>query len=386
MGDGRDSVDLADLFGLDGERIQVGRLLGAASQGQRYTRVGAPGMAVKLFTPAYLFRAAPDLRARLTWMIDHPPAGPATVGEHHRVAWPRELVVDRAGALAGYTMPAPPETVELRQVMSPARRAYAGRGAPGWVARFDDWRLLVATARDLAATVAALHERGYVVGDLNDTNVRVTSGGQVALVDCDTIQVVVDGKAHLSPVGRPEFTPVELLAQRGRPMTSAVDDYALAVHCFAFLLGGHRPYAGTWRGGGERPSALELARRGSYALAGDEKLAPPAGLPSPDVLPAELRVMFDHAFGPAPDGAPRRPTAARWRDALGALAEDLRSCPASPTHHFRSGLDSCPWCALDDLPGRPGTEPAAPGGPWGPRARPVTPTPPPPPPARRPPR
>src|SRR5262245_64571124 len=99
MGDGRDSVDLADLFGLDGARIQAGRMLGAASQGQVYTRVGSPGTALRLFTPAYLSRTAPDLRAKLTRLIEHPPAGPTADGGHHRVAWPRELVVDSAGAL-----------------------------------------------------------------------------------------------------------------------------------------------------------------------------------------------------------------------------------------------------------------------------------------------
>ncbi|WP_238440058.1 hypothetical protein, partial [Frankia sp. AgB1.8] len=28
----------------------------------------------------------------------------------------------------------------------------------------------------------------------------------------------------------------------------------LAVHCFALLLGGHRPYTGTWRAAGDAPA------------------------------------------------------------------------------------------------------------------------------------
>jgi len=89
MGDEPESVDLADLFGLDGTRIHAGRPLGAASQGRLYQVDGAPGLAVKLFAPAHLARSAAELRAKLTWMIDHPPAAAAPAEEQAPWAWPR---------------------------------------------------------------------------------------------------------------------------------------------------------------------------------------------------------------------------------------------------------------------------------------------------------
>ncbi|OHV62130.1 hypothetical protein, partial [Pseudofrankia sp. BMG5.36] len=394
MGDEQDSVDLADLFGLDGSRMHIGRPLGAAGQGRLYQRYGVPGTAVKLFNPAHLFRSATEQRAKLTWMIAHPPAagapaagpraaeppagdppavkrpaaeplaaelGAADPGaaEHpagglDAFAWPSELVVDGSGGLAGYTVATPADGVPLLTLVHPDASP-----RPGW---FDDWGVRLEAATRLAAATAVLHEHGYVVGDFHDGAVQVTPTGRVIFVDCDAAQVTVDAGVHLSPVGRPDFTPAELLAERGRPLRPAADDYALAVHLFALLMGGHRPYTGRWRGGGVPPGQVELARRGLYALGGHRDLGPPLDLPPADILPPGPRAMFGQAFGPGAGSQNPRPTATQWHDALVALAAGLRGCPRVPTHHFRAGLPYCPWCVLDEQTGQ-----------RAPRATPVTP-------------
>ncbi|WP_157489011.1 hypothetical protein [Pseudofrankia sp. DC12] len=392
MGDGRDSVDLAELFGLDGGRVHIGRPLGDAGQGRLYARKGHPGTAVKLFSPAFLLRSAADLRAKLTWMIAHPPVD--VIGRY-RFAWPRELVVDRTGALAGYTLPGPLDGVELRALFVRPRQTAPEARPPDWLVgppaqrpyRADrprvarDWRLLARAAANLAAATAVLHERGYVVGDFHDGLVRVNAQGGITLVDCDAAQVSVPdplgpiglpdvtgqreipgpaaaaprgaaapegGHVYRAPVGRPEFMPAELLAERGRPLGPGADDYALAVHCFALLLGGHRPYTGIWRAAGAEPAPLGLARLGLYALAGGGRLDPPAGMAPAEVLPDELLTLFERAFGPEAGARQPRPAAVEWRDGLRGLADGLVTCARKQTHHYRSGLDACPWCAGED--------------------------------------
>jgi len=339
MGDGQDSVDLVDLFGLDGARIHVGRPLGPARNGRLYQRDGLPGASVKLFVPAHLLRAGTDLRAKLLWMVEHPPAG----GED-AYAWPRELVVDGDGTLAGFTSTAPVDGVTVRTLLGPNRAA-----RPDW---FDDWGVRLEAAASLAAATARLHEHDYVVGDFHDDAVQVAPTGDVTFVDCDSMQVTAGSTVHLSPVGGPEFTPVEMLAQRGRPRTPAADDYALAVHLFALLMGGHRPYTGRWRGTGEAPGRVELARKGLYGLGGHRDFGPPLDLPPADILPPGPRAMFGQSFGPGAGLQHPRPTAAQWHAALTALTASLRGCPRVPTHHFRSGLPYCPWCVLDEQTGR----------------------------------
>jgi len=463
MGDEPDSVDLADLFGLDGARIHVGRPLGSASQGRLYQVDGVPGTAAKLFAPAHLSRSASELRFKLTWMIDHPPvtgpavaapappgpaaaaaaadplsaeasggavlgggvsggeasgdAGPGDAGPGGAVfggeasgsavpggrvsggpvsggpvsggpaaggavsagpppagsaladgrdvlAWPRGLVLDGRGDLVGYTLTAPPDDgVPLSTL--------ADQTAPDRPTWADDWGVRLRAAVRLAAAIAVLHERGYVVGDFHDDAIRITAAGDVTLVDLDAAQVTTDAGAHLAPVGRPDFTPAELLAQRGRPLTAAADQYALAVHLFGLLMGGHRPYTGRWRGDGPAPGQLELARRGLFALGGHRDLGPPLDLPPADILPPGPRAMFGQAFGPGAGSQHPRPTAAQWHDALGALVAGLRACPRVATHHFRSGLPYCPWCVLDEQTGRrvphaaPVTPPSTlPTAPW----------------------
>jgi len=379
MGDGQDSVDLADLFGLDGGRVHIGRLLANAGQGRLYAREGHPGTGVKLFSPAILFRSAADLRAKLAWMIEHPPQD---VPGRYRFAWPTQLVVDGGGALAGYILPLPVDGVSLRALFVRARQPTAGARRPDWLtgqfgrggdrtlppgrpAVAGDWRLLAQAGASLAAATVALHELGYVVGDFHDGLVRVGEHGGITLVDCDTVQVSVPEAAealdpaeagetgvplrvYQAPVGRPEFTPADLLAERGRPLGPAADDFALAVHCFALLLGGHRPYTGVWRAGDEEPSPLGLAREGLYALAGGGRLDPPAGMPPAGLLPPAVLALFDRAFGPGAGALLPRPTANEWHEALRMLADGLRTCPRTRTHHFQAGLDACPWCARED--------------------------------------
>ena len=56
----------------------------------------------------------------------------------------------------------------------------------------------------------ALHERGYVVGDVNESNILVNRGALVTLIDTDSFQVRSAEQVYRCRVGKPEYTPPEL--------------------------------------------------------------------------------------------------------------------------------------------------------------------------------
>ena len=109
-----------------------------------------------------------------------------------------------------------------------------------------------------------MHATGAVVGDLNESNVLVDASANVALVDCDSFQIIDDdGVLHACPVGKPEFTPPELhgieLAD-GQRHPSA-DVFALSVLVSLLLREGRHPFAGVWTGRGDPPDLAACARR-----------------------------------------------------------------------------------------------------------------------------
>ena len=75
-----------------------------------------------------------------------------------------------------------------------------------------DFEGLHAVAQNLAIAFDGMHARGYVVGDVSDSNVLVDERGICTLVDTDSFQVPrQDGHGvYRCCVGRPEFTPPEL--------------------------------------------------------------------------------------------------------------------------------------------------------------------------------
>ena len=172
-------------------------------------------------------------------MVANRPAKWRETGSGHvLLAWPTDVVID-GGSFVGYLMPEIniAETVELHEVANPSDR----RTASDWTNGFT-WRYLVATAANLGLAVDALHAGGVVIGDFNERNVLVSSEARVTLIDCDSMQVTdpVSGHRFLCGVGRPEYTPPELL---GADWSKTVRDpssdlFALAVHLHQLLLEG----------------------------------------------------------------------------------------------------------------------------------------------------
>jgi hypothetical protein len=263
------------------------------------------------------------------------------------LAWPTDLVLED-GRFAGFLMPEVnmTETVGLHRVTNPSDRRDAGSGA-GWTQSFT-WRYLVRTGANLAHATRLLHEAGTVIGDFNDSNVRVTREARATLLDCDSMQISDpgSGRRFFCPVGRPEFTPPELLnADWKKTVRRASGDlFALAIHLYQLLLEGEHPFRGLWRGAGDKPSVPELARQGTWAHQRSGLLSPRPSAIGISLLPDDIIQMFRQAFEDGATNPAARPTARQWEEALARLEQNLVQCPANQAHLYPAGHASCPWC------------------------------------------
>jgi hypothetical protein len=320
--------------------LTLARRLGAGGEAEVFEVADRPGLAAKLYR-----RPTAERAQKLRVMLANPPSG-TDAGGHVAIAWPTELVVGASGSVDGFLMPRIDlaQTVPLFQVYNPASRVVI---APAFT-----WRYLLRTARNVAAIVDSLHRAGYVVGDINESNLLVNRRALAVLVDCDSMQVRDPSTGALlrGGVGKPEFTAPELhgrdLAATDR--TTASDDFAVAVLVFQLLMEGVHPFAGIWRGRGEPPDVAARIRGRQFPYRRGARVAPPPRALALDVLPPELRKLAWRAFTTGVRRPASRPTSAEWAAALERADDHLRACSRSGHHVYGDHRRACPWCARID--------------------------------------
>jgi len=330
-----------------GRVVRVGRRLAGGGQGEVFEVHSARGVVFK----KYLVKALssdPALERRLRAMVARPPAEWREQSSGHvTLAWPSDVVL-ADGRFAGFLMPTVDmgNTVGLHRITNPTDRRDA-TGLTSWAQGFT-WQYLVRAAANLAHVTRVLHQSGVVVGDFNESNVRVSREARVTLLDCDSMQISdpSSGQRFFCPVGRPEFTPPELLnanwAKTVRHPSS--DLFALAIHLYQLLLEGEHPFRGLWSGPGDKPSVAELARQGIWAHQRGGPLSPRPAAIGISLLPDSVVRLFRSAFEDGATNPAARPTALQWHEALTGLEAGLRRCKANQAHLYPRQHRSCPWC------------------------------------------
>lgn len=276
---------------------------------------------------------------KLTWMQRHPPRDPSREAAHPSIAWPRHLLYNHRNQLAGYLMPFVNDTVKLISVINPNLRH---KTIPAF-----NWKYLHRTARNIAAAVSALHERDYVIGDLNESNIMVAPSAMVTFIDTDSFQVFDQGKRMLfcCPVGKPEYTPAELQGVDfcSNPRNKEADFFGLAVLVFQLLLEGSHPFRGKWIHSGDPPPVPDKIFNGWFPYGKDHgPNLPPPNSPGLDVLHPAVKQLIMRCFVDGGKNPARRPSPEMWIDALETAEASLKSCPRG--HYYSRHLKTCPWC------------------------------------------
>ncbi|MCL4506249.1 MAG: hypothetical protein M1434_07090 [Chloroflexi bacterium] len=313
--------------------LTLGPELNRGGEGAIYPVQSQGGLVAKLYT-----RPPQDYADKLAWMKDHPPDDPGRASGHASIAWPLDLIYNPPGQFAGFVMPHITNTAPLLAVFNPRTRAHT---MPGF-----DWRYQHRTARNLASALKALHERNYVVGDLNESNVLVTPSALVTLIDTDSFQVHAHGRMFFCPVGKPEYTPPELQGKsfHDQPRKPEHDSFGLGVLVFQLLMEGSHPFRAQWLGEGDPPSIEERIAQGWYPYTSGTggPVAPPAILPPLNILHPRVVELLQRCFVDGHASPRARPAPKEWERALAEAEKALIQCPNR--HFYSAHLRACPHC------------------------------------------
>src|SRR5262245_8724551 len=254
-------------------------------------------------------------------------------------AWPIDVLRDGPnGEVVGFVMEKINGAEEVHALHNPKSR----------LQKFPEasWAFLIYVAANIARAVAAVHEHGLVIGDLNPRNILVTRKATVYLLDVDSFQVKAGGKTYRCEGGFPEYTPPELQGRAFREVdrTQEHDSFGLAVVIFQLLFMGRHPFSGRFLDAGEMP--LERAIREFRFAYGDDsearKMRQPPGTLSLDSMPRPIVDLFRRAFLSVDRSRPRE-----WIEPLDALAKTLKKCGLHSGHYYFRELSDCPWCRIE---------------------------------------
>ena len=332
-----------------GNPVVPGEKLGEGGEGVVHLVNGDPGSVVKIWHPG---KAPQDAYAKIRHLVNNPVLSP-DLGATWHITWPQRMVMEN-GTIAGYTMPILNQAENWEPIVEYYnRRAAQGTGAAqAREIQIDD---RVRMARNLALGFMAVHEAGYVIGDVNEKNVEVNRQNDIAMVDCDSYGFTdtATGRNFSNNMGRPEFQAPEAQGDYAN-RTQEQDLFGLAVVIF-HLLTGYHPYTVN----NQPDYSLPGERIGAwlFAPAGRGVTAPDPYNEVWETLTDKQKELFLRVFDKSREGEPR-PKPEEW-------VEALREMPTVPVPA------SSPTPGPSPAPTSPGPGPSpTPASPPGPRPAP----------------
>ena len=328
--------------------ITLGKELGAGGEGSVYDVRNDSGIVVKIYHPE---RRTSNVFRKLDLMIQYPPRTEDEHNGHLYVAWPKHLVYDSSDNAIGFAMPKVNKKNSLFEYYIPSRRKKS--------AQHVNYASLCKVAQSLAKSLDELHGRGYVVGDINESNAYIVEDDHVTLIDSDSFQVrdyqTTPNAVYRCIVGKPEYTPPELQSMSFKNIDRAPfhDRFALAVAIYQLLMEGSHPFRGIYKGTGEPPKVEAYISRGYFLHSKSRSvpLAPTSTAVPWDSLHSNIKNLFIRCFDKGHTDPQSRPEPKEWASALEQAMKDLSQCKVNPNHwYFRNKLNGasgmgCTWCA-----------------------------------------
>lgn len=311
-----------------GDAVSLLPALARGGEGSIHPVLGEPGLVAKVFAGP-----AGERAEKLRAMIDNPPA--VTANAPVLLAWPQDRLLSPAGECVGYVMPYAKGKETFFTVSQPGTR-------PAWA---KDHGFRLRAAKNVAAAVSAFHRHGYVVGDINESNVLIGPDAAAAVVDTDSAQVPTPRRVFRCRVGKEGFTPPELIRLGGSygdtDRHPHHDAFGLAVLVFQLLMDGNHPFSAQYLGTGTRPTLTERIAQGHWPHGKNRNSSyrPRRGAPPLESLHPELQRLMHECFEAGHKNPACRPTADEWCKAL-AEAEVEWDTPKARLRYFYHRLRS----------------------------------------------
>jgi hypothetical protein len=338
-------------LGQQRERVRLGPPLNkGGAAGVVHAIEGDSTRVVKLYNAATLLKEGASYEAKLEAMVAHPPLlpdppkppGSPVSGPVVQLAWPLAIARDNRGKFVGFAMPAIEikHTIELEYMLN-------DRQAQRFGLRHDLGAKLT-LAHNLAAVVAGIHAQGHAIVDLKPLNLMFYKQDLfMAVLDCDGFCINMPGGTRDAPQVTPGYIAPEYTAA-AITLPEYQDRFALAVIIFQLLNFGIHPYAGVAKRNPISSEQQDKIAAGLYAYGVyPHTVISPVPASAHEALPAELRGLFDRAFGSYPS---LRPGAAEWAGALVryATAANRLLEPCTSGHLRFSGM-TCGICLRESV-------------------------------------
>lgn len=333
---------LPQLIDVSGKPFPLERQLASGGEGAVFTLPNDKTQVAKVYHKPPTTQTVEKLRAMVG--LTNPELVKVTT-------WPNGLLLDaRSRQVAGFVMPRLTDFQPIQQLYNPAMRwkTFSRAG----------WKFQVCAAQNLAAAFDEVHKTGCLIGDVNQSNVQVSSQAMVRLIDCDSFQLRSNGKQFLCEVGVPHYTPPELQGKSssGVVRTENHDRFGLAVLIYQLLFVGRHPYMGRYLGAGD-PSFEQLIAEFRFAqgpASRNWEMDPPPHTPIFTDIPPEVCSLFRRSFERGSETG-TRPLPIEWFTTLKQLGSisEIAKCPIDPGHEYWRGASSCIWCRIASVRGGP---------------------------------
>lgn len=349
-----------DIYNLQNQPITLTTALGKGGEATIYHIAEQHDLVAKIY-----HQPTSKREAKLRAMLLNPPQQPTT---HVAIAWPVGLLYKADSQIYALIAPDSMSSTNGNESISPFRQSegqFVGFLMPKitggrsifhiynpilrqQLPHFFNWHALHRTAYNLCRVVEAIHAKGYVIGDINESNILVNREALVTIVDCDSFQVADEqGTIHRCQVGKPEYTPPELQGIRLSEVDQAVehDLFGLAVLLFQLLMDGYHPFAGVLQSQ-QSVGRVDLyaIREGLFPYVDSPRILPSPHAPKFNHLHPQIQTSFCRCFVDGNQQPRYRPNCRQWLTVLKNAEIALQPCQEDKPLVCFGTLTDCRRC------------------------------------------